>query len=42
MNFMSDWFPVEAKLKAKENGKEAANEAAAEMGIDNSPPCTIM
>ena len=40
MNFMTDWFPKESRIKAKENGDEAAKEMAQEMGLDSG--CQIM
>lgn len=40
MNFMKDWFPNEVKVKSKENGDEAAQEMAKEMGLDND--CIVM
>jgi len=33
LNFMQDWFPVEAKAKLKSNEKEVAQEEMQELGI---------
>ncbi|EIW74032.1 hypothetical protein CONPUDRAFT_140639 [Coniophora puteana RWD-64-598 SS2] len=33
LNFMQDWFPVEAKAKLKQNEREAAEEELQELGI---------
>ena len=41
LNFMQDWFPVEAREKLKANEKEAAEEQMREMGIDPNG-CVIM
>ena len=34
VNFMKDWFPVESKVKLKNNEKEVAEEQLQEMGLD--------
>ncbi|GBE85794.1 hypothetical protein SCP_0803160 [Sparassis crispa] len=41
LNFMKDWFPIEAKEKLQQNEKEAAEEDMRELGIDVNG-CTIM
>ncbi|KAH7909420.1 SPX domain-containing protein [Hygrophoropsis aurantiaca] len=41
LNFMQDWFPVEARAKLKQNEREAAEEELAELGIDGKA-CAIM
>lgn len=35
LNFMNDWFPVEAKQKLLQNEKEAAREEMEELGFDD-------
>lgn len=42
MNFMQDWFPVESKLKLKENQKEANREQLEELGFDPDQKCVIV
>ncbi|THU89964.1 hypothetical protein K435DRAFT_781386 [Dendrothele bispora CBS 962.96] len=42
LNFMQDWFPVEARKKQKQSEKEAAEEHLVEMGFDPSQKCVIM
>ncbi|KAJ3569146.1 hypothetical protein NP233_g5238 [Leucocoprinus birnbaumii] len=42
MNFMQDWFPLEAKEKLKANEKEATAEQLAELGLDPDQGCVIM
>ncbi|KAF9007547.1 hypothetical protein BDQ17DRAFT_221387 [Cyathus striatus] len=42
VNFMQDWFPVEAKEKLKLNEKEAAEEELIELGLDPNQSCCIM
>ncbi|KAF9443837.1 hypothetical protein P691DRAFT_678684 [Macrolepiota fuliginosa MF-IS2] len=45
MNFMQDWFPIEAKEKLKANEREATAESLRELGWDSTRmhgPCTIM
>ncbi|TFK23078.1 hypothetical protein FA15DRAFT_670919 [Coprinopsis marcescibilis] len=42
MNFMQDWFPVEAKEKLKSNEREATEEQLIEMGIDPDRACVVM
>ncbi|PPQ82687.1 hypothetical protein CVT25_009417 [Psilocybe cyanescens] len=42
LNFMQDWFPVEAREKMKQNEKEAAEEEMRELGIDPDKLCVIM
>ncbi|KAI9066199.1 hypothetical protein FKP32DRAFT_1589942 [Trametes sanguinea] len=34
LNFMKDWFPVEAKKKLQQNEREAAEEEMKELGLD--------
>ncbi|KAI0644143.1 SPX domain-containing protein [Trametes meyenii] len=34
LNFMKDWFPVEAKKKLQQNEREAAEEEMQELGLD--------
>ena len=41
VNFMQDWFPIEAKEKLKSNEKEAAEEQLRELGYDPKG-CQIM
>lgn len=40
LNFMQDWFPVEAKAKLKNNEREAAEEELQELGI-NTQGCVV-
>ena len=40
LNFMRDWFPVEAKKKLEQNEKEAAKEEMEELGL-NTNSCVI-
>jgi len=40
LNFMQDWFPVEAKAKLKSNEREAAEEEMEELGL-NTHGCII-
>jgi len=40
MNFMQDWFPVEAKEKLKANEEEANAEELARLGLD-SDTCVV-
>jgi hypothetical protein len=43
MNFMQDWFPLEAKEKIRANEKEVLDEHLREMGINpNDSHCIIM
>ncbi|KAK7471160.1 hypothetical protein VKT23_002571 [Stygiomarasmius scandens] len=42
LNFMQDWFPLEARAKQKQGEKEAAEEQLREMGFDPSQKCIIM
>ncbi|KAG6866165.1 hypothetical protein C0991_008119 [Blastosporella zonata] len=43
LNFMQDWFPVEAREKLKQNRKEAAREHLEELGLDpDRQTCTVM
>lgn len=42
MNFMQDWFPLEAKEKLKANEKEAAAEELKELGLDPNSSCVVM
>lgn len=42
LNFMKDWFPVEAKAKLKQNEAEAAREELQELGFNaDTPGCVI-
>ncbi|TFK68062.1 hypothetical protein BDN72DRAFT_769922 [Pluteus cervinus] len=41
INFMQDWFPLEAKEKLKANEKEATRESLKEMGVDPDEKCII-
>ncbi|KAI0827222.1 SPX domain-containing protein [Trametes gibbosa] len=41
LNFMKDWFPIEAKKKLQQNEREAAEEEMHELGLDVRG-CTIM
>ncbi|KAF9044445.1 hypothetical protein BJ165DRAFT_1481247 [Panaeolus papilionaceus] len=41
LNFMQDWFPLEARDKLKANEREAAEEELAELGIDPNASCII-
>ena len=34
LNFMKDWFPVEARKKLQQNEHEAAEEEMRELGLD--------
>lgn len=40
LNFMKDWFPIEAKKKLHQNEEEAAQEQLQELGI-NPQGCII-
>lgn len=42
LNFMQDWFPIEAKEKLKTNEREASEEELRELGIDPNQPCVVM
>ncbi|KAF9069392.1 SPX domain-containing protein [Rhodocollybia butyracea] len=42
MNFMEDWFPVEAHEKLKASEKEATEEQLEEMGFDTGQNCVVM
>ncbi|GLB41102.1 putative SPX domain containing protein [Lyophyllum shimeji] len=42
LNFMQDWFPIEAKEKLQQNEKEAAREELEELGVDPDQTCTVM
>ncbi|KAG8882728.1 hypothetical protein FRB97_007868 [Tulasnella sp. 331] len=41
MNFMEDWFPMEIKVKVKENADEVAREMARDLGMDGVN-CIVM
>ena len=41
LNFMQDWFPLEAKEKLLSNEKEAAAEEVVELGYDPNA-CLLM
>jgi hypothetical protein len=34
MNFMKDWFPIEAQAKLRQNEREVAEEQIRELGYD--------
>lgn len=42
LNFMQDWFPIEAKEKLKANEREASEEELRELGIDPDQTCVVM
>ncbi|KAH9475912.1 hypothetical protein JR316_0011473 [Psilocybe cubensis] len=42
LNFMQDWFPLEARDKLHHNEKEAAEEEMRELGIDPDQGCIVM
>lgn len=42
LNFMQDWFPLEAKEKLLSNEQEALAEELEEMGIDPNGTCLLM
>ena len=42
LNFMQDWFPLEAREKLKANEKEACEEELREMGFDTTHTCVVM
>ena len=42
MNFMQDWFPIEAREKLKANEKEATAEELTALGLDPDATCAIM
>jgi hypothetical protein len=42
LNFMQDWFPIEAREKLKASEKEALAEELASYGIDPNYRCVIM
>jgi hypothetical protein len=42
LNFMQDWFPIEAKEKLKTNEREASDEELRELGIDPNQSCVVM
>ena len=41
LNFMKDWFPLEARKKLHQNEREAAEEEMKELGL-NTNGCTTM
>ena len=41
LNFMKDWFPVEARKKLQQNEREAAAEEMRELGLD-ARGCVLM
>jgi hypothetical protein len=41
MNFMKDWFPLEAKAKLRQNERETAEEEIRAMGFDPGG-CKVM
>lgn len=42
LNFMQDWFPLEAKEKLLSNEKEAAAEELVELGYGLNGSCLLM
>ncbi|KAJ7587069.1 SPX domain-containing protein [Mycena floridula] len=42
INFLKDWFPIEARAKLKQDEKEASHEQLLELGLDPDQKCTIM
>ncbi|KNZ77851.1 hypothetical protein J132_03360 [Termitomyces sp. J132] len=42
LNFMQDWFPIEAHEKLTQNQKEATKEQFEELGLDPDQACTVM
>ncbi|KAF9479813.1 hypothetical protein BDN70DRAFT_878342 [Pholiota conissans] len=42
LNFMQDWFPIEAREKLKNNEREASEEELRELGIDPNQSCVVM
>ncbi|KAG6837021.1 hypothetical protein H0H93_016228 [Arthromyces matolae] len=42
LNFMQDWFPVEAQEKLLQNQKEATREEFEEAGLDPDQSCRVM
>ena len=42
LNFMQDWFPLEAKEKLLSNEQEALAEELEEMGVDPNGSCLLM
>lgn len=43
INFMKDWFPIEARQKLHQNEKEAAEETMIELGFKpDGPQCIVM
>lgn len=41
LNFMKDWFPVEAREKLDQSEKEAAEEHLKELGFNPDSGCII-
>ncbi|KAG6873692.1 hypothetical protein C0995_012154 [Termitomyces sp. Mi166 len=42
LNFMQDWFPIEAQEKLIHNQREATREEFEELGLDPDQACTVM
>jgi len=42
LNFMQDWFPVEAREKMKSSEREVVQEQMKELGLDPDAKCFIM
>ncbi|EIN05532.1 hypothetical protein PUNSTDRAFT_137637 [Punctularia strigosozonata HHB-11173 SS5] len=42
LNFMKDWFPIEAKEKLKQNEREAAQEELQELGFSQDAPGCLL
>lgn len=43
LNFMKDWFPIEAREKLQQSEREAAEEQMKELGFKtDAPTCIIM
>lgn len=42
LNFMKDWFPLEAREKLQQNEKEAAEEHMQELGFNPGQGCILM
>lgn len=43
LNFMKDWFPLEARQKLQQNEREAAEDQMRELGFKtDGPACVLM
>lgn len=43
LNFMKDWFPIEARQKLQQNEREATEEHMRELGYPpDGPGCVVM